>query len=106
MAKKEWKLVPESDLTEEEVRRGFNRLRELYKEAMDKLHERKVEKTKLNITICELKKENSTLIKEVKHLNYLLEKANDKLEKTKMANESKVEKDEKSDFKKKFFDSL
>lgn len=106
MSKKEWKLVPESDLTEEEVRRGFNRLRELYKEAMDKLHERKVERAQLNTIICDLKKENSTLRKEIKHLNYLLEKANDKVEKLEMIKEKTVDKKEKSDFRKKFFDSL
>lgn len=99
MAKKEWKLVPESDLTEEEVRRWFNRLRELYQESLHLLHERRVERGKLRQMVCELEHENAHLKRKIEHLNYSLERANKKVEK-------KVEKEEKTDFKKKFFDSL
>ena len=80
--------TPESELTEQEVRKGFNRLRELYKDATNRIHEMKVERGKMNVEICELKHQISRLTKENERLK------NNKPQK------------EKSDFKKKFFDSL
>lgn len=101
MAKKEWREVPESELTEEEVRRWFNRLRELYKEMTHKLHERKIEIKERNVMIIKLKQEKSILQKENKHLKQIAEqwdKETKKTDKTKIVKES--------DFKKRFLDSL
>lgn len=99
MAKKEWREVPENELTEEEVRRWFNRLRELYKEAMWKLHERKIERKKMNVMLIELKHERYVLRKENKKLKRLIEQGN---------KEPKADKKSEpvNDFKKKFLDSL
>lgn len=80
--------TPESELTEQEVRQGFNRLRELYQDATHRIHELKVERGKMNVEICELKHQISHLKKENERLK------------------NKKEKQEKTDFKKKFFDSL
>lgn len=105
MAKKEWREVPESELTEEEVRRWFNRLRELYKEAMWRLHERKIERKKMNVMLIELKHERYVLRKENKKLKRLIEDSNN--EPNKAGRKPKKVKDEPvNDFKKKFFDSL
>lgn len=101
MAKKERKEVPESELTEEEVRRWFNRLRELYKEAMYRIHEMKSEKKNLNVKICELEHENSRLIKRNKFLEAKIESESNKKEK-----KEKEKNTDKVDFKKKFLDSL
>ena len=80
--------TPESELTEQEVRQGFNRLRELYEDAKNRIHELKVERGKKNVEICELKHQISQLIKE-----------NERLKRDKQRNET-------TDFKKKFLDSL
>lgn len=80
--------TPESELTEQEVRQGFNRLRELYEDAKSRIHELKVERGEKNVEICELKHQISHLIKE-----------NERLKKDKQRNET-------TDFKKKFLDSL
>lgn len=94
MAKKERREVPENELTEEEVRRWFNRLRELYKESTHRIHEMKVERWKMRVEMENLKTENIHLMKRIKHLE--------------MAKEKKVEKKDTpvNDFKKKFLDSL
>lgn len=92
--KKPYVEVPESDLTEEEVRRGFNRLRELYKEAKNHIHEIKVDRWKLRAERFDLLHE----IKILKRENRILK---EKIEKT-----GKIKIAEKSDFKKKFLDSL
>ena len=68
MAKKEWREVPESELTEEEVRRGFNRLRELFKESQQRVHEMKVERGKLRVSVSRLKHEIRVLTRELKEL--------------------------------------
>ena len=101
MAKKEWKEVPESELTEEEVRKWFNRLRELYKEMTHKLHERKIEIKEMNVMIVKLRHEKSILQKENKHLKQITEQRDKKAEKT-----DKAKVVEESDFKKRFLDSL
>jgi hypothetical protein len=88
MAKKERREVPENELTEEEVRKWFNRLRELYKEALSHIHEIKAERWKL-------RHERELLLKEIR----LLKKENEKMK-------SEKERKPKVDFKKKFFDSL
>lgn len=80
--------TPESELTEQQVRQWFNRLRELYNEAKNRIHELKVERGQKNVRICELEYENFILKKEIKKLK------NDK------------EKKDNTDFKKKFLDSL
>lgn len=80
--------TPESELTEQQVRQWFNRLRELYNEAKNRIHELKVERGQKNVRICELEHENFILMKEIKKLK------NDK------------EKKDNTDFKKKFLDSL
>lgn len=92
MAKKEWREVPESELTEEEVRRWFNRLRELYKEERHRVHNIKVERWQLKVRICELESQVSKLKKENERL--------------KAPKEKREKKEEKVDFKKNFFDSL
>ena len=97
MSKKERRLVPESELTEEEVRRWFNRLRELYQEALHNIHSRKVERWELRVKICNLQHEIAVLKKENEKLRSRKE------EKKKIEWGEKLE---KSDFKKKFFDSL
>ena len=93
MAKKEWRLVPESELTEEEVRRWFNRLRELYQEEKNRVHEMKVERGKMRLEKERLIHEITVLTKRNKYLEGLVEK-------------KQKEKTEKADFKKKFLDSL
>lgn len=93
MAKKEWKPVPESELTEEEVRKWFNRLRELYQWATARIHDMKVERWKQNVRICDLEHENAKLRKRNKYLEEMVEK-------------KQKEKTEKVDFKQKFLDSL
>lgn len=98
MAKKEWREVPESELTEEEVRRGFNRLRELFKESQHRVHEMKVERGKLRVEVDKLKHENRVLTREIKRLK---EEENLRVER-----KGAVQKKEMVDFKKKFFDSL
>lgn len=97
MAKKEWREVPESELTEEEVRRWFNRLRELFKESQHRVHEMKVERGKLRLENEKLKKEVRILTRENKMLKEWWEV------RTPNRVSSKVE---MVDFKKKFFDSL
>lgn len=89
MAKKEWREVPVEELTEEEVRRWFVRLRELLREQRHLIHDRKIERGKLRLRITQLEHEKSVLKKE-----------NEKLK------EKKEKPPEKSDFKKKFLDSL
>lgn len=93
MAKKEWRLVPESELTEEEVRRWFNRLRELYQGEKNRVHEMKVERGKMRLEKEHLIHEIAVLTKRNKYLEGLVEK-------------KQKEKTEKVDFKKKFLDSL
>ena len=99
MAKKEWRLVPESELTEEEVRRWFNRLRELYQWEKNRVHEMKVERGKMKVERERLIHEIAVLTKRNKYLEGLVEKKQKEQEKQK-------EKTEKSDFKKRFLDSL
>ena len=98
MAKKEWREVPESELTEEEVRRWFNRLRELFKESQHRVHEMKAERGKLRVEVERLRKELRILTRENKRLNEQREKT-----KTQQRVNSKVG---MTDFKKKFFESL
>jgi len=101
MAKKEWREVPESELTEEQVRRWFNRLRELYKEAKNHIHEIKVDRGKLRVEKYDLLHE----IKILKRENRVLKEEMERMEKAeRQAEKSKVI--EKSDFKKRFLDSL
>lgn len=103
MAKKEWRLVPEPELTEQEVRKWFNRLRELYKDATTHIHEIKLVVKEKNLRIEELQIEIWKLRKENKHLKYELEMMEKK--ENKQVKEPK-NKTEKADFKKRFFDSL
>lgn len=103
MAKKEWRLVPEPELTEQEVRKWFNRLRELYQDATKRIHELKVIWKEKNLRIEELQIEIWKLRKENKHLKYELEMMEKK--ENKQVKEPK-NKTEKVDFKKRFLDSL
>lgn len=96
--KKPYVPVPESELTEEEVRRGFNRLRELYQDANSRIHNMKVERGKLRVEIEKLNREIRVLTKENNKLKRENEKTTVKIDKPKKKSES--------DFKKKFFDSL
>ena len=94
--------TPESELTEEEVRRWFNRLRELYQQSQSRVHQLKVERKEKNLKIIELEKTIWALIKENKHLNYELNKG-----KKEKKTENPIEiASNLMDFKKKFFDSL
>ena len=94
MAKKERREVPESELTEEEVRRWFNRLRELFKESQHRVHEMKVERGKLRVENEKLKREIRFLTRELNNVK------NGKPQKR------VNEKVEVVEFKKKFLDSL
>lgn len=89
MAKKERREVPVEELSEEEVRRWFVRLRELLREQRHLIHNRKIERGELKLRITQLEHEKSVLRKE-----------NEKLKAT------KEKKKEKVDFKKNFFDRL
>lgn len=97
MAKKEWREVPVEELTEEAVRRWFCRLRELYREERHRVHNKKVEIWQLKVKITELQRELSVLKKENNRLKEWRQ------ERKKVEWGGKLE---KSDFKKKFFDSL
>ena len=88
MAKKVWKPTPESELTEEEVRKWFNNLRVLYQGSLHRIHEMKLERKKLNAKICSLQHENAALRRKERQWG--------------IRKPTKPE----SDFKKKFFDSL
>ena len=96
MAKKVWKLTPESELTEEEVRKWFNRLRELYREATSRIHAMKIERGQKNMKIHLLEWENAKL----RRRNKYLEENIGQEPKKETVNKDKI------DFKKKFFDSL
>lgn len=111
MAKKEYREVPVDELTEEELKRWFQRLRELYKSEQHHVHEIKVER-------WQLRNERFTLFHEIKVLkreNRLLKEEIEKMKRDAIRAEKKAEKKEKKekavksevvDFKKKFFDSL
>ena len=49
MAKKEYREVPVEELTDEELKRWFQRLRELYKWEKNHVHEIKIERWKLRL---------------------------------------------------------
>ena len=111
MARKEWKPVPESELTEEEVRRWFNRLRELYQGEKNHVHEIKLERWKLRAEkfdllheIKVLKRENRLLTEKIEKMESQAEKKVEKKEK--LIKEKKKENSDLVDFRKKFFDSL
>ena len=97
MAKKEWREVPESELTEEEVRRGFNRLRELFKESQQRVHEMKVERGKLRVSVSKLKHEIRVLTRELREFKW---------EGWRVEWKGATQKVEMTDFKKRFFDNL
>ena len=99
MAKKEWREVPESELTEEEVRRWFNRLRELFKESQYRIHGLKVERGKLRVELQKLKKDLRVLRGENERLK------EGGVEKGCLPKRVKA-KVEMADYKKKFLDSL
>ena len=84
MAKKKYVERPVSEFTEEELRWWFENLRKLYKEATHRIHELKEEKKALNTKINWLLSAISKLKKEAREENIK----------------------PKSDFKKKFLDSL
>lgn len=98
MAKKEWREVPECELSEEEVRRGFNRLRELFKESQFRVHEMKVERWKLRVEVDQLRRQNRLLTNEVRRLK--------EWEGVRVGRKGATPKVEITDFKKRFFDSL
>ena len=62
--KKWWILVPEDQLTEEQVRIGFNRLRSLHLTDILHIQGLKSQRKQLNIKNQELIHENATLRKE------------------------------------------
>lgn len=84
MAKKKYVERPVSEFTEEELRLWFENLRRLYKESTHRIHELKEEKKALNTKINWLLSTISKLKKETREENAK----------------------PKSDFKKKFLDSL
>ena len=69
--KKPYVPVPESELTEEEVRRWFNRLRELYQDAIHRIHDMKVERWKMRVEKESLIHRISLLTKENRYLKNL-----------------------------------
>lgn len=111
MARKEYREIPVEELTDEQLRRWFQRLRELYKWEQHHVHEVKVER-------WQLRNERFTLLHEIKVLkkeNRLLKEEIEKMKRDAIRAEKKAEKKEKkekavksevTDFKKKFFDSL
>lgn len=104
MAKKEYREVPVEELTEEELKRWFQRLRELYKWEKNHVHEIKIERWRLRDERFTLLHEIKVLKKENRHLKEKIEKMEMREKKTEKKSENK--KAEKVDFKKKFFDSL
>lgn len=92
--------TPESELTEEQVRKWFNNLRVLYQEALHRIHEVKLQKRELSNKIFALEHQNSVLRKENKSLKAWWERK--PMKEKKVWNWISV----KSDFKKKFFDGL
>lgn len=115
MAKKEYREVPVEELTEEQLKRWFQRLRELYKWEQHHVHEIKVERWQLRserITLLHeikvLKKENRRLKEEIEKMKRDAVRAEKKTEKKaeKKEKKEKAVKSEVVDFKKKFFDSL
>ena len=104
MAKKEYREVPVEELTEEELKRWFQRLRELYKWEKNHVHEIKIERWRLRDERFTLLHEIKVLKKENRHLKEKIEKMEMGEKKTEKKSENK--KAEKVDFKKKFFDSL
>lgn len=114
MARKEYREIPVEELTDEQLRRWFQRLRELYKSEKNHVHEIKIER-------WQLRNERFTLFHEIKVLkkeNRLLKEEIEKMKRDAVRDEKKAEKKEKkekkekavksevTDFKKKFFDSL
>lgn len=107
MAKKEYREVPVEELTDEELKRWFQRLRELYKWEKNHVHEIKIER-------WQLRNERFTLLHEIKVLkkeNRLLKEKIEKMKRNTVKSEKKEKKEkavksEVVDFKKKFFDSL
>lgn len=108
MAKKEYREVPVEELTDEELKRGFQRLRELYKWEQHHVHEVKVERWLLKVERDKMKKQIRILTNENKFLKEKIERLTMKLNKLWEQKEKKEKpiKSEKVDFKKKFFDSL
>ena len=104
MAKKEYREVPVEELTDEELKRWFQRLRELYKWEKNHVHEIKIERWKLRDERFTLLHEIKVLKKENRHLKEKIERM-EKIEKME-EKKSESKKVEKVDFKKKFFDSL
>ena len=92
--------TPESELTEEQVRKWFNNLRVLYQDALHRIHEVKMQKKELSRRIMELEKERAALRKENKNLKAWWERK--PMREKKPTCWISV----KSDFKKKFFSSL
>ncbi len=95
MAKKEWREVPVEELSEEDVRRWFCRLRELYREERHRVHDKKVEIWQLKEQITQLNREKKSLLKEI----HTLKQENEK-------KDSRTREQKRADFKKSFFDSL
>lgn len=96
--------TPESELTEEEVRKWFNNLRNLYQDALSNIHRRKIERATMNVEICRLKHELFTLRKEN---NKLKAKTESNKQRTKKENKTEKLKEVKNlDFKRRFLDSL
>ena len=93
--------TPESELTEQEVRKWFNRLRELYQEALHRIHELKVDRGKLRVDVERLNHEVRVLTRE----KQLRERKSFNMGKS-MAPKKIKAKLEVVEFKKKFLDNL
>lgn len=106
--KKPYVPVPVEELTDEELKRWFQRLRELYQWEQHHVHEVKIERWKLRVEVDKLKKEIRILTRDIRLQKEEYEKIIAKL--NKQLNDKKpIEKKKEepvNDFKKKFLDSL
>ena len=106
--RKNYVPTPVEELTEEELKRWFQRLRELYQWEQHHVHEVKVERGRLRVEVEKLRKEIRILNRDIRLLKEenerLVRKANKQVKEKSPKKEKKVE--PMNDFKKKFFDSL
>ena len=108
MSRKNYVPTPVEELTEEELKRWFQRLRELYQWEQHHVHEVKVERWQLRVEVDKLKREIRTLNRDIRLLKEENERLTRNTNKPVKEKKPKKEKNEEpvNDFKKKFLDSL